>query len=370
MNESSSASAPSGLHAVKAPGDKDPDIKGSGANVIPEQNTVPLLILSLLCALLVLAALVWGAPIPFSDLWSNEATKAETARRIFLELRPPRILAGLLVGASLATAGAALQSVFRNPLAEPYLLGVSSGGALGAAIALWLGPALNGLFASFGTVSLFAFVGSLGASVLVYRLGQSSQMMLSSSGAGQRASLLLTGVAVSALLSAVMSLVVTLSSRLDIARQMTFWLLGGLAGATLIQTAWLAASLVIGGLVMLASARDLDALQVGDEEASSLGVEIERVHRRLLLAAALMSASAVATAGLIGFIGLLAPHLARLVFGRGARTMLPAAALLGAMLLCGCDALARSIASPLEIPVGILTAILGVPLWIALMRRQ
>jgi len=359
VNESSSASS-----SLRSRAGED-----TGANVVFKRRLKRQLMLPVLCAIVVLAALVWGAPVSIADLWSSDAGKADTARRIFLELRPPRVLAGLLVGASLAVAGAALQSVFRNPLAEPYLLGVSSGGALGAAIALWLGPTLNGLFSSFGTVSLFAFVGSLGASVLVYRLGQSPQIM-SSSGAGQRASLLLTGVAVSALLSALMSLVVTLSSRLDIARQMTFWLLGGLAGATLMQTAWLAVSLLIGGIIMLASSRDLDALQVGDEEASTLGVEIERVHRRLLLAAALLSASAVATAGLIGFIGLLAPHLARLAFGRGARSMLPAAALLGATLLCGCDALARSIASPIEIPVGILTAILGVPLWIALMRRS
>lgn len=328
------------------------------------------LALPMACALIVVAALAWGAPVPLADLWSSDVAKAETARQIFFDLRPPRVLAGLLVGASLAVAGAALQSVFRNPLAEPYLLGVSSGGALGATVALWLGPALGSVLSSFGTVSLFAFAGALGASVLVYRLGQPSLHTLpASGGAGQRASLLLTGVAISALLSAVMSLVITLSSRLDLARQMTFWLLGGLADATLLQCAWLGLSLLSGGLVMFSSSRDLDALQVGDDEASSLGVDVARVHRRLLLAAALLSASAVATAGLIGFIGLLAPHLARLVFGRGARTMLPATALLGATLLCGCDALARSIAPPTEIPVGILTALFGVPLWIVLMRR-
>ena len=300
-----------------------------------------------------------GSLVPFSDLWSHDASRAEAARQIFLEVRRDRLLAGLLVGACLATSGVALQATFRNPLAEPYLLGISGGGALGATIALALRlPGWRG----FEPAAIFAFFGSLAAAWGVYALGRNNSQF-------DRANLLLIGVALSAFLGALMALVITLSSYVTLAQQAMFWLLGSLMRATPQQNWVLGISLGAGVLLLLASARDLNALRVGDDEAATLGVEIGTLHRRLLLAAALMSAAAVAAAGLVGFIGLLAPHLTRLIFGSDARILIPAAALGGAALLAGCDALARSAASPVEVPVGIVTALLGVPLFLFLARR-
>ena len=344
------------------------------------------LLLGLFC-LVVLGAATLGAPVPVSDLWSSDLEHAAIARRIFWRadgewgLRPVRITAAALIGASLASSGAALQTIFRNPLAEPYLLGISSGGALGATVGLELQSRASGLQPPTGIEGLFdlstvlAFGGALGATALVYALGRRRLSPAGGSDGGfehggfDRTSLLLAGVALSAFLSALMALVVALGNRTDLAQQVMFWLLGGLTRATPTHNVLLAITLAIGLCALALSARDLNALQMSDEEALGLGVALGALHRRLLLATALMSAAAVAAAGLIGFVGLLAPHLIRLMFGSDARTLGPAAALGGATLLVGCDAIARSIARPVEIPVGIVTALLGVPLFLFLLRR-
>ena len=318
----------------------------------------------------VVLATALGAPVPLTALWSQDAAQAEVARRIFLELRPVRLIAGILVGAALATSGAALQSVFRNPLAEPYLLGISAGGALGATI----GAALQDHLPSVGVFDIsfvLALGGSMVATAAVYVLGQRRVSTLSGGYGGfDRAALLLTGMALSSFLAALMGLVVAFSNRADVAQQAMFWLLGGLTRATREQDVLLAVVLLVGLVALTTSARDLNAMQVSDEEAMGLGVNVGALHRRLLLAAALMSAAAVATAGLIGFVGLLAPHLIRQLFGADARALIPTAAIGGATLLVGCDAIARSAARPVEIPVGIVTALLGVPLFLFLARRS
>lgn len=354
------------------------------------------------CIAVVALAATLGGSVPISDLWSHDLNRVDVARRIFWRadgewgLRPTRILAGLLVGACLAASGAALQAVFRNPLAEPYLLGTSAGGALGATLGLaWQSRAalvaaslaatatnatainaataqasLGGAFlGAFDLPSVLAFCGSLAATVLVYALGQRRVSTHAGGGGFDRASLLLSGVAISSFLSALMSLVVSLFNRSDLARQVMFWLLGGLTNVSPAQNILLLVSLCIGLPILFLSARDLNALRLGDEEARALGVSVGALHRRLLVVAALMSSAAVASAGLIGFVGLLAPHLLRGLFGSDARTLAPASALGGAALLVGCDAVARSVARPQEIPVGIITALLGVPLFLALARR-
>jgi len=336
------------------------------------ENRVRWLLLLLAFAVIVVLAALWRAPVPLSDLWSAAPEQVGTARRIFLDIRLPRLLAGLLIGGALATSGAALQAVFRNPLAEPYLLGISAGGALGAT----LGMAFQLPSFTWQEVQLFdapaalAFIGSLVAAFLVYRLGSSTASPATfGRGGAERATLLLTGVALSAFLTALMSLVVALSPRPDLAQQTTFWLLGGLANATMPKNWLLLATLIVGIGMLLTSARDLNALRVGDQEAASLGIAVGALHRKLLFAAALMAAAAVSVAGLIGFVGLLAPHLMRLVFGSDARTLIPAAALGGAALLAGCDAIAQRAVPPVELPVGIITALLGVPLFLFLARR-
>ncbi len=224
-----------------------------------------LMLLATFVIVLLLAATL-GAPVPLSDLWSDNTARAEVARRIFLELRPPRLLAGMLIGAALASSGAALQAVFRNPLAEPYLLGISAGGALGATLATALQlPSWSG----FEATAILAFVGSLAASFVVYQLGHFRPANALGSSSLDRATLLLCGVALSAFLSAMMALVVTLSSHPNLAQQTTFWLLGGLTRATMSDDVILAGTVCVGFATLIASGRDLNALRVGDEEAIS-----------------------------------------------------------------------------------------------------
>lgn len=318
------------------------------------------LLLALLFFAAILFSATWGAPIYLSDLWSRDPQAAEIARHIFLEIRPARLLAGMLIGASLAVSGATLQSVFRNPLAEPYLLGISAGGALGAAIS-------KTAFADsrFDFTSILAFAGALAASFAIYVLGRGR-----SNQAFDRSRLLLTGVALSAFLASLMAMVVALSARADLARQITFWMMGGLSEVNTNHLISLAICLFIGMGILFASSRDLNALRAGDDDAATLGVNIAKLHGRLLLVSALMSAVAVASAGLVGFIGLLAPHLVRLVFGQDARVLIPASAIGGATLLVLCDAVARGAIPSQELPVGIVTALLGVPLFLFLAQRN
>ncbi len=326
---------------------------------------------SLLCLLLALCvgtaafSLLWGAPVSPLDLNSASPEKREVARTIFLSLRPTRVVAALLVGASLSVAGAGLQTLFRNPLAEPYLLGISAGGALGATLATALRlPLLFG----FDAAVPFAWVGAVGAGFLVFTLGRGDEGGFDSG--SRRARLLLVGVALSAFLSALLSLVVALAGRADLAQETAFWLLGGLSRANATQDVVLGVSLVLGFLLLRLNARDLDALNAGDEDALALGVNYDALQKRILIAAGILAASSVAVAGLIGFVGLLAPHMVRLGGGRGANVLLPGAALGGAALLCGCDTLARSAFAPVEVPVGIFTALLGVPLFLVLARKM
>ena len=254
--------------------------------------------------------------------------------------------------------------MFGNPLAEPYLLGISAGGALGATLAVAFGlPAIG----AFDAGAPLAFGGALAAALTVYALGQTRDQ---SAPTGDRARLLLVGVALSALLAALMSLVVSLSGRLDLAQQISFWLLGGFGRSSWPQNVFLLLALIVGMALLLGSARDLNALRAGDEDAAALGVEVAALHRRILVAASLLAAASVAAAGLIGFIGLLAPHIVRLLGARDIRVLLPASALGGAALLCVCDALARGVFAPIEIPVGIVTALLGVPLFLSVARRM
>lgn len=335
-----------------------------------------LALIGVLMVIVILAATI-GAPVPFSDLWSSEPQKMQIARRIFWRegglsggdwgLRPVRIFAGMLVGAALASSGACLQSVFRNPLAEPYLLGVSSGGALGATIGLWLQNRVT-----FDLSVPLAFVGALTASAVVYALGATSSTRFASANrvGGNRGVLLLSGVALSSFLSSLMALILALSDSANLAQKIVFWSLGTLTRASSTQNVLLLSVLCIGMTILLRSSRDLNALRMGDEEAQTLGVDVRKLHFRLLFAAALMSAVAVAFCGLIGFVGLLAPQAVRKMFGGDIRVLVPAAAIGGATLLVGCDAIARSVAPPVELPVGVVTALLGVPLFLWLARRN
>lgn len=277
-----------------------------------------------------------------------------TAKQIFV-FRLPRILLAILVGASLASSGTCLQALFRNPLADPFILGISAGGALGAAGALLLGiPSPY--------IPSFAFISALGTSWVVYRLGRVN-------GVVRTDTLLLAGVAVNAFLSSILTLLLYLNAHKLLVSAVYFWLMGGFQMATW-REVWMVLPYVLFGSVLpIYHARALNAMLFGDEWAYYTGVEVEVVKRWLLAAAALGCGAAVSVAGIIGFIGLVAPHLVRLLLGPHHRTLIPGAMLFGAWLLLCCDTISRTIARPAELPVGIFTAFLGVPFFLFLLRR-
>jgi iron complex transport system permease protein len=279
-----------------------------------------------------------------------------SSETIILDLRLPRVLAAMLVGAGLSVAGVTFQGLLRNPLADPYVLGTASGAALGAALALLL-PIQFALL-GFGLVNLFAFAGALAAVGVVYRASRVGAL-------GSLTSVLLTGYAVGSLLAAGLALTMYLAG--NTLRQILFYLLSSFALASWPQVV-VALPLVIGGaLVIMTRARSLNALLLGEESAVHLGVNVR--HDRLLLlgAASLVTAAAVAISGLVGFVGLVVPHLVRLVVGPNARRLLPLSAIWGACFLGFADLVARI---PGELPVGIVTAVVGAPFFLFLLRRQ
>ncbi len=278
-------------------------------------------------------------------------------RTIVLELRLPRLVLGIVVGAALALAGAALQALLSNPLADPFLLGISGGGAAAATAAYVALPA-----AGLGLVPAAAMAGAAAATGLVWwmargPLGTSPTRMI------------LAGVAVNAAASAAILTTLSLapSPRLPGALAVT---MGSLASASLGAIAWLAPYVLVPGFVLLLHGRDLGLLATGEESAAALGVEVATVRRRVFLAAAALCGGAVAFAGVIGFIGLVTPHLCRLVWGQSPRRLLPRAAIAGAALMVFGDLVARRLLAPVELPVGVVTALLGVPFFVALLRRS
>ncbi|MCU0490339.1 MAG: iron ABC transporter permease [Chloroflexaceae bacterium] len=275
---------------------------------------------------------------------------------IVWDLRLARALLAALVGAGLAGAGAAFQGLFRNPLADPFVIGASGGAALGATLAIIStgegGPTV--------AVPLAAFAGSLLAVLLVYMLAAGSNDSITG--------LLLAGAALSTVVSALVSLLMLLNDRQ--LQEIFAWLLGSLSGRSWGHL-WLTTPPLLLGLVTLwLLARPLDALACGDDNARSLGLPLRQMRLLLVVAASLTTAAAVAASGIVGFVGLVAPHIARLLCGTGHALLIPASALLGALLLLLADSSARTVAAPLELPVGIITALLGGPFFLWLLRKR
>jgi len=282
---------------------------------------------------------------------------APGTRAIVWQLRLPRVALGFLVGGVLAVAGASLQALVRNPLADPYLLGLSGGAGLGAVLAIALG-----LTAPWA-VPLAAFVGSLATITLVYRLGRAA------GGALDSRVLLLAGVVVGAFAGALVSGILALSESAQ-TRSALLWLMGGLGGVGWAGVAALAAYSVPGLVVLAREARALDLLTLGEEPARHLGADVARTKRRVYAAASLLTAAAVAASGIIGFVGLAVPHAIRMLRGQDHRELLPASFVLGGAFLVLADAGARTLFAPLELPVGVITALVGVPLFAVLLRRS
>lgn len=274
---------------------------------------------------------------------------------ILFDLRLPRILLAGAVGMCLATAGAAYQSLLRNPLAEPYLLGVSNGAAVGTMAALVFFGAYE------WSRPLLAFAGALAATLVVYRLARGR------AGASPER-LILAGVIVTTFLSSGIVFITTLMDATRI-RSFTFWLLGDLSGTTTSLLSIALIAVAIGVTVLVANARPLNLMMLGERDAFDLGVEVGRVRLIVFIAASLLVGASVASSGSVGYVGLVVPHLVRLSFGSDNRLVLPAAAIGGAVFVIVADTIARTVIAPRELPVGAITALIGAPLFIYLLKR-
>jgi len=305
-----------------------------------------------------LCALALGSvPLSLGDVWEGlrGSAKGTDQAVIVREIRLPRILLAILVGAALATSGTALQALLRNPLAEPYVLGISSGAALGAIVALWIGGRIA------PASPLAAFLGALATTTWVYFLGRRGGRLASYT-------LVLAGVVTASFLSAAILFVLTMLSTRDV-RGMAFWLMGDLSVVTEAQLRMLFPLVVLGFAALYAFSKDLNVLLLGEEEAAHLGVNVTRVQTVVYLLASLLTGIAVALSGAIGYLGLLVPHLARMIVGSDHRMLLPTAALGGSIVLVLSDTVARTVVAPNELPVGAVTAVAGAPVFIYLLRR-
>jgi iron complex transport system permease protein len=323
---------------------------------------VLLLLSGVLLAACVLGAAFGAVPVAPRDVIGAVGagfTGAELtpAQALVMDLRLPRVALAALVGACLAAAGVLYQALFRNALADPYILGVSSGAGLGAALAFAAGGAGA---ASLWAPPLAAFAGALATILLVAALATRRGVM-------ETLSLLLAGVAVSYTLAALTSFVMVV--RHEQMSRIVFWMMGGLQGATWQQVGIVGGMLVAGLAVALVYARELNIMLLGDERAGELGVNVERVKRVILAAASLVVSAAVSVSGLIGFVGLMTPHAARLILGPDHRLLLPASVISGAIVMVLADLVARVILAPVELPVGIITALAGGPVFVWLLIR-
>lgn len=334
-------------------------------------HNMPLLVAGLVVLLIVvlmLAVSVGAVGIPLDMVWSVivshlfpgsiEQTWPAGRDNIVWEVRLPRVILGASVGASLALVGAALQSVTRNPLADPHLLGISSGAAFGAIIVLLH----TGMFLGLVTVPIFAFAGALLTTAIVVGVAN----FANATNAGR---LVLTGVAVSFVITSLGSLGIFLGDP-RAAHTVIFWMLGGLGLAQWSQLPYPLAALALCGAYLLANARNLNAMTVGDESATSLGLPAGRFRMTVFVVCALLTGAAVAFSGVISFVGLMIPHIVRLVVGGDFRRVLPLCALVGAIFLVLADMVARVVIPPQDVPIGIITGLAGGIFFLGLMRRN
>jgi len=312
---------------------------------------------------------VGTAPIPFNVILNIllskipgldtfiSSTYLPSWENIVLGVRLPRVLLGAFVGASLAVAGTSMQGLFRNPMADPFVIGISSGAALGAVITLPLESVLLKTGAHY-VAPFFAFAGALGAVLLVYSISRVGGRL-------PVETLLLAGVAVASFLSAVTSVVVYAYSR-DI-MNVLFWLTGSLGAAKWIDINIVFLACVLGTVILFLFARDLNGIMLGEETARHLGIEAEKVKKIILVVSSFVTAAAVVTSGTIGFVGLVTPHVMRLIVGPDHRILIPSSAIVGGIFLIWCDTIARTL---IEVPVAMITALFGAPFFIYLLWRR
>lgn len=320
---------------------------------IPVFVALPALLAGALVLLLI--SLIWGSvPVPLAELPASLLNDEQSmARTVVWQLRFPRAMTALAVGALLALSGALLQVMLRNPLADPYVLGVSGGASVAALLGIMIGMPAAG-------VDGMAAMGALAASLLVFTLAQGP-------GGWTPTRLLLTGIVVAAGAGSLVSLLLALSDDTRL-RGMVFWLLGDLSRTT--RWPWLLCLATLATLSSVAIGRQLNVLARGEIQAATLGLNVKRMHVLLFSVTSLLTGVAVSAAGSIGFVGLITPHLVRSVTGSDNRIVLPASALLGGILLAAADLASRVVAAPRQLPVGALTAMIGVPVFLLLMSRQ
>lgn len=322
--------------------------------------------------IIIIAATLGSADIPFKEsLWIilnkvpifnnfiSIAGVSENHRLIILKIRLPRILLAALVGMGLSTVGLSFQAMFKNPMADPYVLGISSGAAVGAAIGFVLGFELSFLGAS--AITIAAFLGSILTTILVYNIARVKNKIPTNT-------LLLAGISMSFLLSSLLS-VIMVFNREDVER-IVFWTMGSVSSASYTEILVILPFLLIGLLIMMSFSKDLNIILTGDETAKSLGIEVETIKKILLISSSMIVAACVSVSGIIGFVGLIIPHIVRMLLGPDYRVVLPFSAVAGAAFMIISDTLARTVASPAEIPVGAITSLFGAPYFIYLLIKQ
>ncbi|MFJ3972433.1 FecCD family ABC transporter permease [Streptomyces parvus] len=358
--------SPDGPAQGSAP--ESPDGPVAKAAAKSSRSTAYLLTLGLSLALLagcLLSAAIGAYNIPLGDVLSSVQHRIglggqaldRVGESVLWNVRLPRVALAVLVGASLGCAGALMQGVFGNPLAEPGVIGISAGAAVGAVASIALGLTFFGNW----TITVFAFVAGLATVLLVYALSRSG-------GRTEVVTLILTGIAVNAFAGALIGLFIFFADNAQIT-QITFWQLGSLSQATWPKVLAVLPCALAGLLIAPFSSRKLDLLALGERPARHLGVDVERLRIVLVLVVALLTAAAVAVAGIISFVGLLVPHLLRMANGPGHRFLVPGSALGGALVLVAGDLAARTVAAPAELPLGVLTALFGSPFFFWLLRR-
>lgn len=339
------------------------------------QNKLPVFItLSLLLlAALAVVSLYMGVYVfekhSFSEIFwgivNNDGSIDAAERFVLMDLRLPRIVMGILIGSALSVSGTCLQGMFRNPLATPDLLGITAGASLCAAITIVLGVYIKPYipeFLHYSLLSIMAFVGALATMILVYRIstvnGRTNVVMM-----------LLSGVAITAMGFAVMGLLIYFSKEEQL-RDLTFWNMGSLAGASWTKNGILLVVITVAYFFLLNKGKALNAMMLGERDAQHLGIPIERIKKQIVILTALMIGTCVAFAGTIGFVGLIVPYILRLIFKSNYHIILPLAAIFGSILLLTADTISRTIAPPSEIPIGVLTAFMGAPIFIIILLRN
>ncbi len=323
----------------------------------------------LLIVVAALATTIGSVRIPLLTTWKILMSKLpllnitpawpSSTETIILDIRLPRVILAGLVGAALAMSGATYQGLFRNPLADPYLIGVAQGASLGAVIGFLLPTTLQ--FLGIGTVPLFAFAGALASTAVVYGLSRVGKTL-------PVTTLILAGVALGALLGAIVSYLIISSG--ESMHGIVFWLMGSFSLTQWADVRLVLPYVVIGTGIILFYARPLNVMQLDEEQAQQLGVNVERLKLVLLIAATLITAAAVSFVGTIGFVGIIIPHAVRLIWGPDHRFLLPLSILSGATFLILVDLVARTVQTPAEIPIGVITAICGAPFFLYLLRRR